>query len=69
MNHNPNCDGSHCRLSVGEVRGLPTGGGANLILCFDCHAHELAWRRSRNRELKSDSAFDLPAWGDLEVYP
>jgi hypothetical protein len=66
--HNPNCDGSHCQSETGEVRVLPLGGGANLILCVACHAHEIAWRRERNRELSKDAAYALPAWAELEVY-
>lgn len=66
--HNPNCDGGHCRSETGEVRLLPLGGGANLILCRTCHEHELSYRRERNRELASNVRFDLPDWEDLEVY-
>lgn len=65
--HNPMCDGSHCRSSLGEVRVLPIGGGANLIVCPACHEHELGWRRQRNHEL-GRPAFLLPAWDTLEVY-
>lgn len=65
--HNPNCDGSACRKSDGEVRKLPLGGGANLILCHDCYLHELAYRRAKNLQLAEDNRFDLPAWCDLEV--
>jgi hypothetical protein len=66
--HNPNCDGAHCTLPDGEVRKLPTGGGANLILCHACFDHEIAYRRERNRELGQDAQFDLPLWSQLETY-
>ena len=65
---NPNCDGSHCLSSTGEVRVLPTGGGSNLILCCACHANEIRYRRERNRSLSKDAAFALPEWEALEVY-
>ena len=68
MTHNPNCDGDHCTTNAGEVRLLPTGGGGNAILCADCYAHELAWRRERNKELGEDAQFDLPPWITLSVY-
>jgi len=62
------CDGSHCRSAASEVRVLPLGGGANLILCRACHAHELAWRRERNRSLGDFAQFALPEWETLAVY-
>jgi len=68
MNRNPNCDGDHCTWSVGEVRVLPLGGDGNLILCKTCFAHEIRFRKERNRELSTDAAFDLPTWESLEVY-
>lgn len=64
---NANCDGEHCRYQ-GEVRLLPMGSDGNLILCAACHAHEIAWRRERNRELSPDARYDLPKWASLEVY-
>lgn len=66
--NNPNCDGSHCTRATGEVRVLPSGGDSNLILCRSCVCAELAWRRSRNKELANDVAFDLPEWDTLKVY-
>lgn len=65
---NPNCDGSHCSFSKSEVRVLPYGGGGNLILCHACYCYEMVFRRSRNKELSSAAAFDLPTWDSLEVY-
>jgi hypothetical protein len=41
---NPNCDGSHCTNSKGEVRLYPLGGGGNLILCASCWNYENAYR-------------------------
>jgi hypothetical protein len=67
MTHNPNCGGSHCVTNAGEVRLLPTGGG-NAILCADCYAHVMAWRRERNKQLREDAQFDLPPWVTLSVH-
>jgi hypothetical protein len=67
MAENNNCDGSGPHMP-GEVRVLPIGGGANLILCRACHAHELRFRRERSRELADACQFDLPEWATLEVY-
>ena len=44
---NPNCCGSKCVHSKGEVRLYKLGGGANLILCRECWAHENWYRHSR----------------------
>jgi hypothetical protein len=65
---NPNCCGSHCRATTGEVQVLPAGGDGNLILCIACFDHELAWRRERNRELEKFAQFRLPSWEACEVY-
>lgn len=65
---NPNCDNDKCRDANGEVRVLPLGGGANLILCRACFEHELRFRRERNRELSPDCQFKLPDWEVLAVY-
>lgn len=62
------CDGSHCKTAAGEVRVLPLGGGANLILCRACHRYELEFRRERNVTLGDFAKFALPAWETLEVY-
>jgi hypothetical protein len=62
---NPNCDGGHCSLVQGEVRVLPLGGSANLIVCLSCFNHEMAWRQG---EIYRGRDFDLPKWDDLEVY-
>ena len=43
---NPNCDGDACRGAT-EVRLYPLGGGANLILCMACFAHENRYRYNR----------------------
>lgn len=45
-NNNANCDGEHC-VDAGEVRVYPLGGGANLILCMRCFAHENRYRFER----------------------
>lgn len=67
---NNNCDGSTSNrcLPLGEVRVLPSGGNSNIILCFNCYRHEIAWRKERNKELSKDCQFKLPKWEDLKVY-
>ncbi len=69
MNHNPNCCGSHCRHEQGEVRLYPLGGGANLILCHACWAHENRYRFNRSREDRANPQ-DWPQvdWYKAEVY-
>jgi len=68
IGQNPNCSGSRCWSSTGEVRILPTGGSSNAILCRACYEHEIAWRRDSNRMLAKDMAFAVPEWSELEVY-
>lgn len=68
MGKNPNCDGERCTSEKGEVRILPIGGGANLILCRACFEAEIAYRKERNKELAPENRFDLPEWEALEVY-
>ena len=63
---NPNCDNDKCVRPNGEVRVLPLGGGANLIVCEVCYDHEMRYRRGRN--LYDAHKFDLPMWDQLEVY-
>lgn len=64
---NPNCDGAGpCK--EGEVRVLPAGGDANLILCRACYTRELWWRRDRNQALAESARFARPAWETLRVY-
>ena len=68
---NPNCDGGHCRAETGEVRTLPMSAEpnhGNLILCHACYIAEIAWRKSRNKELTDYTKFDTPKWEVLEVY-
>ena len=65
---NYDCEGAHCQLRDGEVRVLPCGGGANMVLCCDCFDHEIRYRRERNRFLGDFAKFKLPSWESLEVY-
>jgi hypothetical protein len=65
--HNPNCDGGLCLISAGEVRVLPLDRDSNLHLCHCCYQFEMAHRRERNKELASDSRFNLPAWETLKI--
>lgn len=62
---NWNCENDKCRDPKGEVRLLPSGGGANSILCRPCFNHEIAFRKGRIAE---GVPFDLPEWGALKVY-
>lgn len=69
MTHNPNCDGSHCHTAQGEVRRYPLGGGANLILCSACFAHENGYRRGRAVETRDPSAWPQVPWDSATAYP
>jgi hypothetical protein len=67
---NYNCEGhpeNRC-LPLGEVRVLPAGGDSNMILCFNCFRHEMAFRKEQNQELTKDSQFEIPSWDSLKVY-
>lgn len=66
--HNPNCDGSHCRCATGEVRLYPLGGGANLILCLACWAHENRYRYERGKETRNMETWPQLNWFEAEVY-
>lgn len=50
MAQNPNCCGGNCCTDHGEVRVYPLGGGANLILCKCCWAHENRYRYERQAD-------------------
>lgn len=65
---NPNCDNDKCLQSAGEVRLLPLGSGANLILCKACFEHEIRYRRERNRSLGRENQFQTPTWEMLSKY-
>lgn len=69
MRTNP-CDQGHEIL--GETRLLPMGGDGNDILCFQCFAKEMKFRRSRNEEDAREGRPELwakvPKWEDLKVY-
>ncbi len=64
---NPNCDGDHCK-SNGEVRLYPLGGGANLILCHTCFAHENRYRFNRGFETKSPENWPQVDWSKAKEY-
>ena len=64
---NPNCDGSHCYATEGEVRVLPYSKDGNLILCRACYQREMAFRQARNEETKKE-LYKLPEWQALRVY-
>ena len=66
--HNPNCDGGHCREAQGEVRLYPLSGGANLILCHACWAHENRYRYERGRETGAPENWPQLNWNSAKVY-
>jgi hypothetical protein len=68
MINNPNCDGSHCREDIGDVRLYPLGGGGNLILCRDCFNHENAYRRARGRETGAPENWPVVEWSTAKRY-
>jgi hypothetical protein len=69
MAHNNNCDGSHCRSEAGEVRLYPLGGGANLILCHACWAHENRYRYERAHERNAEPAnWPQVNWHAAKIY-
>ena len=69
MKPNPNCSGGHCRSETGKVRVYPLGGGANLILCRSCWAHENQYRYERGRETGRPQDWPQQEWHAAEIYP
>jgi hypothetical protein len=65
---NWNCDGSHCRERDGEVRVYPLGGGANLILCHACWAHENRYRYNKGMFYSRPDDWPQHDWAKAEVY-
>jgi hypothetical protein len=67
-NKNWNCDGAHCTDANSEVRVYPLGGGANLILCKACFAHENTYRRNRGQHDRSQD-WPVVEWTTAQNYP
>jgi hypothetical protein len=65
---NPECCGDKCRDPHGEVRVYPLGGGANLILCRACWAHENSYRRVRGVHYGRPEEWPQLDWDTAEVY-
>lgn len=65
---NWNCDGGHCLDNNGQVRVYPTGGGANLILCVHCAAHENRFRFQRGVETRRPEDWPQVNWFNCEIY-
>ena len=63
---NPDCDHLHCKDPDGEVRALPLGGDANIILCETCYKREIKARKEFNKET-GEKLWDLPKWSELDV--
>lgn len=68
-NKNPNCSGDQCREPNGTVRTYPLGGGANLILCQACWAHENRYRYERGRDTGCPENWPQVDWFKCEEYP
>lgn len=49
---NPECCGSHCIRTNGEVRVYPLGGGGNLFLCRQCWSHENSFRADQRKRYR-----------------
>lgn len=62
------CDGAGPHNGPDEVRLLPLGGGANLILCRACFAHENEYRARRGRETGAPENWPVVEWGAAKVY-
>jgi hypothetical protein len=67
-NKNWDCCNDKCRAPHGEVRVYPLGGGANLILCQACWAHENRYRYERGRETGHPEDFPQRDWTTAETY-
>lgn len=65
---NSYCDGAHCTDPNGEVRVYPLGGGANLILCQSCAAHENRYRYQRGKDTGRPEDWPQVNWYACEVY-
>lgn len=68
MKKNWNCNGSHCKEINGEVRLYPLGGGANLILCRRCWAHENLNRIIQGSGAQCPENFPTQSWDDASIY-
>jgi len=65
---NWNCCGEHCNDPAGQVRVYPLGGGANLVLCMACAAHENRYRQHRAKETGRPEDWPQVNWFACEVY-
>jgi len=60
INH---CDHGHA--TTDEVRALPTGGDAQVIICYRHYLKEYDWRKS---QIANGVPFQLPEWESLPIY-
>jgi len=67
-NKNNNCDNDKCIEPHGEIRVYPLGGGANLLLCRSCWAHENRYRKERGCETGQLENWPVLQWTSAEVY-
>lgn len=67
-NINPNCDGNHC-VDAGEVRVYPLSGGANLLLCMRCFAHENRYRYNCAHFTGDATTWPQVDWATAKRYP
>lgn len=62
------CDGSGPHNGPDEVRVMPLGGGANLILCRACFNRENRYRIARGHETKAPENWPTVEWDAARVY-
>jgi hypothetical protein len=58
------CDHDH--QTPEEIRRLPIGGGAAVLVCYRHYQKEMAHRTERAKETGKDK-WEWPTWGDLEI--
>lgn len=61
----PYCDHGHY---TEEVKRMPTGSGAAILVCYKHYLKEIAWRRIANKCLLREYRFDEPRWDELPLY-
>ena len=68
MAHNWNCDNDKCRDADGPVRLYPLSGGANLILCEACFAHENKYWFNCDKETGLQENWPQVDWATAQPY-
>lgn len=62
------CDGSGPHTGPAEVRLMPLGGGANLILCQACWSRENRYRYERGRETGAPENWPPANFNTAKIY-